>query len=113
MYLNADSLISVYFSKYDTTILITMVKDKKLFIARNSDNTLWMYKEKPIKDFTLFTSQDKNFCNIPESYYESIKWDNSPQFLYTKEEILETVRKVLLRYGFKRMIAEIDDLLWE
>lgn len=56
----------------------------KLYIARDKDNTLTLFKSKPInyKDEYWMPREDVdcgNYINLPESEYPEITFENSPQ----------------------------------
>jgi hypothetical protein len=59
-----------------------------VWIARDADDSLWVYKDKPDKGLFAFTlpkyGSDEHF-QIDAYLYPEVTWNNSPQELITKE----------------------------
>lgn len=51
-----------------------------LWVARNRDESLYLYDEKPIrmKDFFMQRWSFDESWRIPNSLFEPVQWDNSP-----------------------------------
>jgi hypothetical protein len=48
-----------------------------VWVARDDDDSLWLYNEKPQKAFGLFTSSGE-MMSIDNSHYPEITYENSP-----------------------------------
>lgn len=67
-----------------------------LWIARDKDGSLLVYREKPIRDirFRIFNlGEDVDYddaylelIKIPPSMYPEVTWENSPKELVVKED---------------------------
>ena len=59
----------------------------KFYIARDKDNRLYLYREKPLKSDVIFICQCYNtkpkhwseYFELDESLFPEITWENSPQ----------------------------------
>lgn len=60
-----------------------------IWIARNTDGTLDLYHEKPIRKKTHFEAADNGFMKgwigyLPDDEYKQVTWENSPKELTIK-----------------------------
>lgn len=64
------------------------MKEQVLWIARDKDNSLFIYSKKPIKDYNCYvyaTDDDLDSTIIPEELYPELNFENSPKQLIIKE----------------------------
>ena len=60
-----------------------------LWVARDSNGELFIYSEKPIRDYDCFIYQnndDLNACMLPDNLYPEVTFENSPKQLIIKED---------------------------
>ena len=56
----------------------------RVWIARDKDNSLWLYTDKPSKNGDEFSANAiDGFYKIDDDFYPEVTWDNSPQELVT------------------------------
>lgn len=57
----------------------------KFYIARDKDNRLYLYRDKPFKGDAIFICQCNNtkhwseYFELDESLFPEVTWENSPQ----------------------------------
>lgn len=57
----------------------------KFYIARDRDNRLYLYRDKPFKSYLMFICQCNNtkhwseLFELDESLFPEVTWENSPQ----------------------------------
>lgn len=54
----------------------------ELWIARDKDGELYLYNKKPSRqeeNFCIFHIDGGDCCKIPDEYYPSVTWENSPK----------------------------------
>ena len=65
------------------------MEEKILWIARDKDNSLFIYSKKPIKDYNSYIYNTEDVLDstiIPEELYPEITFENSPKQLIIKED---------------------------
>lgn len=65
------------------------MKEQVLWIARDKDNSLFIYFKKPIKDYNSYicdTEDDLDPTIIPEELYPEVTFENSPKQLIIKQD---------------------------
>ena len=65
------------------------MEEQVLWIARDKDNSLFIYSKKPIKDYNCYvydTYDDLDSTIIPEELYPELNFENSPKQLIIKED---------------------------
>lgn len=50
-----------------------------MWIARDRDNKLYLYPEKPIRNSTLGIFSADDFSEIKQGYCPEVTWENSPK----------------------------------
>lgn len=53
----------------------------KLWIARNTDNTLALFQSKPVLDLNWEETLNEDYMFIPEYLYPEVTFENSPQLV--------------------------------
>lgn len=56
----------------------------KLWIARDKDNTLNLFYERPIKSGEYFIVPGSNYLSINRNTFPEVTFENSPQLVSTK-----------------------------
>lgn len=58
----------------------------KLWIARNTDDTLVLFQNKPIfnNNFEWEDVYNEDYMFIPDELYPQVTWENSPQLIELK-----------------------------
>jgi hypothetical protein len=54
---------------------------KTMWIARDLDNTLWMYLDKPVKKQSRFDACSGRAYTMPKILFEDVTFDNSPRLI--------------------------------
>ena len=65
------------------------MKEQVLWIARDKDNSLFIYSKKPIKDYNFYKYDIEDVLDstlIPEELYPELTFENSPKQLIIKED---------------------------
>lgn len=65
------------------------MKEQVLWIARDKDNSLFIYSKKPIKYDNFYNydiEDDLDSTSIPEELYPELTFENSPKQLIIKED---------------------------
>ena len=50
-----------------------------MWIARDRDNKLYLYSEKPVRDSKSGLFSGDQFCEINSDYFPEVTWENSPK----------------------------------
>ena len=64
------------------------MKEQVLWIARDKDNSLFIYSKKPIKCYNFYNydiEDDLDSTIMPEELYPELTFENSPKQLIIKE----------------------------
>ena len=56
-----------------------------MWIARDSDGSLWVYEEKPIRRTNVFQPNFKEWSRINNDLFQEVTWENSPKELIIKD----------------------------
>lgn len=65
------------------------MKEQVLWIARDKDNSLFIYSKKPIKDYNFYKYDIEDVLDstlIPEELYPELTFENSPKQLIIKQD---------------------------
>ena len=65
------------------------MKEQVLWIARDKDNSLFIYSKKPIKDYNFYKYDIEDVLDstlIPEELYPEVTFENSPKQLIIKQD---------------------------
>ena len=65
------------------------MKEQVLWIARDKDNSLFIYSKKPINNYNCYiyaAEDDLDSTSIPEELYPELTFENSPKQLIIKED---------------------------
>lgn len=65
------------------------MEEQVLWIARDKDNSLFIYSKKPIKNYNSYiyaAGDDLNSVSIPEELYPELTFENSPKQLIIKQD---------------------------
>ena len=65
------------------------MKERILWIARDKDNSLFIYSKKPIKDYNTYMYAIEDVLDstiIPEELYPELTFENSPKQLIIKQD---------------------------
>ena len=65
------------------------MEEQVLWIARDKDNSLFIYSKKPIKDYNFYKYDIEDVLDstlIPEELYPELTFENSPKQLIIKED---------------------------
>lgn len=65
------------------------MEEKVLWIARDKDNSLFIYSKKPIKNYNSYiyaAEDDLDSTSISEELYPEITFENSPKQLIIKQD---------------------------
>lgn len=58
------------------------METKNLWIARDKDNSIFLYTVEPIKkDDKFIPVEGTDYLELDETYYSNITWENSPTIL--------------------------------
>ncbi len=49
-----------------------------MWLARDEDGRLWVYRTCPIRNKKMFTSQFLNYVEINKDEFPEVTWENSP-----------------------------------
>ena len=63
------------------------MKEQVLWIARDKDNSLFIYSKKPIKNYDFYNYNTEDVLDstiIPEELYPEVTFENSPKQLIIK-----------------------------
>lgn len=63
------------------------MKEQVLWIARDKDNRLFIYEEKPYKEDEIFACDGcSDYWQLDEKLYPEVTFENSPKQLIIKED---------------------------
>lgn len=65
------------------------MEEQVLWIARDKDNSLFIYSKKPIKDYNFYKYDIEDVLDstlIPEELYPELNFENSPKQLIVKQD---------------------------
>lgn len=65
------------------------MEEQVLWIARDKDNSLFIYSKEPIKNYNSYIyapGDDLNSVSIPEELYPELTFENSPKQLIIKQD---------------------------